>query len=174
LKVKVLPFFNTSLKVKVPYFYLSTVTHYFYFVTVQPANNACILLVVVCILLVIVFTNFFWKYNYTVHTNLCYYLYLISLKLYRIILLKIVRNVENILKIENTGYMHCPVLLSFLYRTKSLNTGLSVKHRTPGNPIFRITPKIEHTPVVLESRDLRSASILDSKSDPRAASHRLN
>src|SRR6218665_2250080 len=28
-------------------------------------------------------------------------------------------------EVENTGQMHCPVLLSFLYRTKSQNTGLS-------------------------------------------------
>jgi len=45
--------------------------------------------------------------------------------LYRVILLQVVGKIEKTKKIENTGHMHCPVFLSFLFRTKSQNTELS-------------------------------------------------
>src|SRR6218665_3229372 len=57
-----------------------------------------------------------------IHINLFYYLYVISSKNHRATDCK--KNGEY-QEIENTGHIHCPVLLSFLYRTKSQNTGLS-------------------------------------------------
>src|SRR6218665_3046516 len=57
-----------------------------------------------------------------IHINLFYYLYVISSKNHLATDCK--KNGEY-QEIENTGHMHCPVLLSFLYRTKSQNTGLS-------------------------------------------------
>jgi len=37
-------------------------------------------------------------------------------------------------KILSYLHMHCPVLLSVLYRTKGQNTGQLIKYWTPGNP----------------------------------------
>src|SRR6218665_1155210 len=87
-------------------------------------NNACILLVGL-----VVFTKLnFWKDNYTlIYFTIKYFIikYVISSKFHRIISLQIVRKMKNTKTVQNTGHMHCPVLLSFLYRTKSQNTGLS-------------------------------------------------
>src|SRR6218665_4145356 len=70
------------------------------------------------------FQHNFFKRQLHIHL-FYYYKYLISLKLYLISLLQIVIKVENTKKIENTGHIHCPVLPSFLYRTKNQNTGQS-------------------------------------------------
>jgi len=61
-------------------------------------------------------------YFLQIHINLFYFLYIISSKNHVATDCKKNREYHEI---ENTGHMHCPVLLSFLYRTKNQNTGLS-------------------------------------------------
>src|SRR6218665_1962264 len=51
----------------------------------------------------------------------------------------VLSKIPDIDKILNYSHLHCPVLLSFLYRIKVQNTRQSgYKYRTPGNPKYEI------------------------------------